>query len=451
MREGLIGRRMMRPGDWLVFARMALRNIGRHWRRSLAATLSIAAGFAAINLFLGYIADAERIFEETYSIRLMYGDVLIHRDDAFRDGMWDDGTHALSPEQQARVERILDDTGMVRDAVRFLNMTGMISNGVSSAAFVGYGYDIAAGARMREPSWVWNTLAGHPLGGVDGAVLGQGLGRLLGCAPEHEPPDITALGGYPAEQRPFHCGTPELQLSVTGASGQMNAINVQVQGIVDAVYREADQRFVAIPLARAQALLDTRGISFYGVALKDPGQREEFVKRVSSLFRRASLPVRAVPWREHPYGEIYIQSMSFLGVFRNFTLAVTLAVVTLSVLSMFTRLIQERRREIGTLRSLGFRPAHVRRLFLLEAAFLALLGDALGALVAFVLARGIGAAGILYKIGILSEKVPLRIALPARNFEISALTLVILAVAAAWIAVRRALRSRIPDCLARHG
>lgn len=435
--------------DILIFIKVAFRNLMRHWRRSLGAILSIASGFAALNLFVGYIADAENVFQETYSKRLMYGDILVHRKDAYQEGIWDDGTRVMEPAVQQKVEEILSKTGKIDSFVRFLNMTGMVSNGSVSTVFVGYGYDVESGKLMREPNWGWNTLAGHPLSQPDTAVIGQGLGRILGCVPENKTPNISIHGGYPPIVNPFHCLSPNLELSVTNLTGQMNAVNVQIEGLLDAVYREADARFIALPLEKAQTLLDTKGISFYSLKLKDLSEKNEIVEQLQNSFKEFGLELKAVPWREHPYGDIYAHSMSFLNVFRNFTLAVTLAIVTLSVLSMFTRLVQERKQEIGTLRSIGFRPKQVFHLFLIEAILIAIMGDIVGLGVTLGATVSLNSAGILYKIGILSEKVPFHITLPLSNIAISALILTLLGCFAAWAAIRKTLKAKIPDCLSK--
>ncbi len=433
------------------FIRIAFRNLSRHWRRSLAAILSIASGFMALNLFEGYIADAENLFDITYSQRLMYGDILIQRKDAFQNGMWDDGTHQISSLELEQLEKILNEFPEITNRVRFLNMNGLITNGQTTSVFAGLGYDIEAGHQMRLPSWEWNTVAGRPLDGrADAAVIGQGLGRILDCVPTQKFKLFQAKGGYTAENRPFRCRESRLQLSVTNLSGQINATTVAVEGIVDAVYSEIDNRFIAIPLAKAQVLVGTDGISYYATRLKDHSQSKAFVGRLNDRLARASLNLNSMHWKDHPYGDIYVRSMIFLNVFRLFTLAVVLVVVTLSVVSTLIRLVQERTREIATLRSLGFKSRQVLILFFLESIFLAALGNFSGAVGTWVLAAIANTANIYYKIGILAEDVPFHIILPLTQFVFSALVLTVLTIGATVVATRRSLRMKITEGLAFH-
>jgi putative ABC transport system permease protein len=436
--------------------KIAFKNVFKHWRKSFAAILLIATGFAAVSLFEGYIVNIERTFKDLYSQRLMYGDFLINRTDAFQNGIWDDGTHLLSTELQKEIETLLKQSDQVDGYARFLNGTGLISNGVTTAAFLGIGYDLEAGERIRGRGWYWNTLAGTPLKTArtpdsnEAMVIGQGLGKSLRCVSRDHAPSITVLGGYPHADRPFDCLTPYLQLSVTSSSGQMNAVGVKVQGIVDAVFSELDSRYIALSLDKMQALLNTKAISFYSVALKHSADEDRFLIELNRQFRERSLPVTVESWRTHVYGQIYRQSLSFLHVFRDFVLAVTLSIVVLSVFSMLARLIEERTREIGTLRCIGFRNQKIRALFLSEAILISILGNVGGALLTVLGAWGVNAIGFLYRVGILSEKIPFQIDLPAKNFVFGAAAMTGLTCLAAYFAISRALRRKIPDCLAHH-
>lgn len=435
----------------LHFVKIAARNLTRHWRRSVAAILSIASGFAALNLFEGYIADAENIFDVTYSQRLMYGDVLIHRDDAFQSGLWDDGSHQMSPVQQRELEALLAEAGRTDIYVRFLNVFGLASNGSTTTTFTGYGYDWESGRKMRQPIWEWNTLAGRPLGAsTDAIALGRGLGRILDCNVTERLAALEPVGGYKAVERPFNCRSNTVQLTVTSDSGQMNATSVQVQGLIDAVYTEFDNRAVVMSLDKAQALLNTDGVSFFSVRVKDHDEVDAFVSELNAKFTARGLPLVATPWKTHAYGDIYVRSMNFLGVFRTFTLLVVLTIVALSVLSTLIRLVQERTREIGTLRSLGFRNSHIMSLFLIEVFLLATLGNAVGALAAILGAGIMNAARLTYKIGILSEEVPFHITLPLAHFLVGAAALTGIAWLTTLLATRRALQMKIPDSLSRH-
>jgi putative ABC transport system permease protein len=429
--------------------RIALRNTRRHWRRSLAAILSITSGFVALNLFEGYIADAENLFDVTYSERQMYGHGFIHHKDAFQNGWWDDGMNRVTKTQQAEVESILESSGLVENKVRFLGISGMATNGKANAVFAGLGYDIEAGERMRQPSWKWNTLAGHPHdGSPDSVIIGKRLGQILDCQADPGFKVMQSKGGYKAEERPFQCLTKTLQLMTTSAAGQINATNLEIVGMIDAIFTELDVRYASMPLAKAQTLAGTDGITFYSVRFKEGLDVESSMARLQAEFEKARLPMIAVQWKDHPFGDIYVRSLAFLHVFRYFTIAVVLAIVALSVVSTLMRLVQERTREIATLKSVGFRKSQILSMFILEGGLLASIGLVIGTLLSLIVAYVFDVVVIYYKIGILSEDVPFHILLPVSNFVLSAILLLALALIGTLIAARRAINLPITEGLA---
>ncbi len=429
--------------------RIAFRNTRRHWRRSLAAILSITSGFVALNLFEGYIADAENLFDVTYSERQMYGHGFVHHRDAFQNGWWDDGLNRVTKKQQVDLESIFEKIGFIENKVRFLGISGMATNGKANAVFAGLGYDIEAGEKMRQPSWRWNTLAGRPHDGrSDAVIIGKRLGQILDCQADPGFKVMQSKGGYKAEERPFQCLTNTLQLMTTSAAGQINATNLEVIGMIDAIFTELDIRYASMPLAKAQTLAGTDGITFYSMRFNDSIDVSEGMTQLQREFDKAALPVIAVQWKDHPFGDIYVRSLAFLYVFRYFTIAVVLAIVGLSVVSTLMRLVQERTREIATLKSVGFSKSHILSLFVLEGSLLAGIGIAIGIVVSLFVAYAFDVIVIYYKIGILSEDVPFHILLPVSNFVLSAVLLLFLALVGTLVATRRAINLPITEGLA---
>lgn len=420
--------------------RFAFRSVKLHWRQSLAALIAIASGFVSLCLFQGYMDDVQSIYETANVGRAMRGHVLIEID----------GEALIDEPAQTRISSILKDDDRVEVAVRFLDLSGQITNGRNSMIFMGYGYDAEEGARMRGPVWSWNTLAGHPLraeDGADAAVLGRGLLTILDC-PLQLPKDfVNGLGGFDPVERPLACPFQTVQMSLMTSKGQMNGIDFRVTGATDMVYKEVDERFVSLPLPAAQALLDTKGVTRFAVLLKDGDDAFAVVDDLNRHFRGDGLPVKAVRWQDHKFGDLYNQTMDLLSIFRNFVVTVILIISCLSVFNTFIRNVSERTREIGTLRSLGFRSRHVLALFLGEAFFLALLGCAIGTAISLGAEVAINAAGITYKPGLFSTPVPFRIAAGPLLIARTAAFLCALVAFTSWFSVRGAIRRKIVENL----
>jgi putative ABC transport system permease protein len=193
-----------------------------------------------------------------------------------------------------------------------------------------------------------------------------------------------------------------------------------------------------MPLGLAQSLVNTEGVSMYTVSLRDRSGASIFARALSDAAHAAGLQIRALPWKEHALGDAWRRTMSLLGVFRTFILAVVIAIVGLSVLSTIAKSIHERRREIATLRSLGAMKTHVVSLLVLEALVMSSAAALLGLLSSAIVARHVNGLELAYDGGILAEPVPLVIALNARGCGFAAALLIAVSVIATLVPARRA-------------
>jgi FtsX-like permease family len=430
-----------------LFLRMAWKNVLLYRRKSLLAVAAVATCYFALNVFEGYIQGAESIFEDSYSRRSMLGDLIIRR-----EGL----TQAISVEeeslipkaQQTVVEELLHKDPAVALLARTLRVTGTYNNGESQAVFTGAGYDVKEGEIMRQPTWGWNALAGHPLRpGVDEVLVGTGLGGLLGCHSASHERFITGQGGYEPKERPFDCPTRKLQVMGVTMHGQANSVDVEISGLMDAMFREVDMRFSYLPLTVVQRLLDTDSISYFTVSLQPGSDVDGFVARMNESLKSKGLELRAAAWKDDPLGEFYRKTMTFLHVFRNFMVLVILGVALFSIFNTFMRNVQDRTREIGVLRTLGFRVEEIRLLFLLETLILALLGTSLGGFTAILVGLVVNRAGILYKIGLLTQPVPFLIHFSAPVLLLTVVLVVGVTLGAVAVPVLRSEKRKITDSL----
>ena len=432
--------------------RIAFRNLRRNWRHSLAALLSLTAGFMAICLFEGYIRDLRFQFEDGFLHRGMYGDLVVERHDAAAQYVDDPWSYNLTEQDQGVIDAFLEqEAAHIAHRVRFLNVTGMVSNGRTSTVFLGIGHDVLEGTALRGPQWAWNTTAGRPLHEVtlpDPVLIGGRLSELLDCELEQGVPVFRPEGGYLAEERPFRCPTETLQLQVTTERYQLNAVDAGVAGVVDAGLRELDDKYIAMPLETAWRLLDTRRVTMYSLALTDPSERDGLAARLEAFAKARGLQLDVMPWQRHPiHGALFRQSIELLSLFRTFVMAVVVVIGVMSVLNTLTKSVAERTREIGTLRSLGFLRRHIVAMFAWEGFLLALAACTVGLVLTLGLSLGLTLAGISYRPGVTTIPIPLRIQVIPLEYLVVAILLCLLSTVAAMIPASRAAASRITDAL----
>lgn len=394
----------------MIFFKIAYRNVTKNWRHSLSALLSLSASFVSLVLFDGYIDDIKQMYDDSFRHRQMLGDVIIEKPMIHeKAGSAEPWKFWITKTEQQQIENFLKKhNSIVSTRVRSLNLQGLISNGRQSAIFLGRGFDIVEGEKVRGPGWSWNTTLGKPLHLADGdakILLGQGLAKKLGCTWDMTKRKPTQNGGYEAVERPFECVRKDLQLSAMTGDAQLNAADVEVVGLMDAGYKDIDDRFITTSLTVAQALMNTDDITYYAVELKNRSEASEFIKLFNSEIKTATPSLAAMPWIEHPVGETFLKTMDMMAIFRNFVVVVILLISTLSVFNTLIKIIKERTKEIGTLRSLGFTAKQVQKIFLIETVLLTILGTGLGLIAAVVLTVALNSIHILYKAGLLSEPV----------------------------------------------
>lgn len=441
------------PTAWRPIARIAWRNVRKHWRHSLGSLLSIVVGFLAIGMFEGYLDDLDDLQANWYVQRSMMGHLIVEEAGAARATRENPFEHAMHDASQQFTDTFLAaHADVVRAHVRVLTLGGLASTGKTGVMFLGWGYDAQGAAAVRGP-WAWNTTAGVPLHEAppNSVIIGNGLAGLLDCS---GPPAAEAIGrdGMPIPaRRGFTCRNTRLQLTGSTEGGQLNVIDPTIVGFFDAGLKELDARFISLPLPLAQRLLDTTAVTFYSVALKDERRAAAFRDEFNAAARTAGATVVATEWRDHRFAELYRRTTQVLGIYRTFVVLVVVTIAGMSVFSTMLKAVNERIREIGTLRSIGYRRPHIVRLFTLEAAMLSLVACGVGLVALVVVTTLINGAGITYSGGISATPIPLTVSLRTTAVVFGTLFLSGIAVFAAWFPARRAARLAIPDALGHAG
>jgi putative ABC transport system permease protein len=433
-----------------IFLKMAVRNVFKNWRHSFAAILSISTGFIAMGLSEGYLTDLRRQYEKNFTQRVMMGHLIIEKKGADEFGQEDSWKYTMGqPEQQFVEEYLKARPHLVESRVRHLGVSGMINNGRSNAVFAGFAADVEEGAHMRGTDWAWNAVAGIPLqmAGERSVLIGRGLGYTLDCSTPVKMEHVRPGGGYFPGKRPFECARKKIQLSATTESAQLNAVDVEIAGITDAGLKETNARWIVMPLPLAQQLFDTDKITMFTVLLKDRSEIRNFVTDIVKEAASKGIEIEAMPWEDHHLGELFRRSMQILGMFRNFITAVVVTIAGMSVLNTLLKVVSERTREIGTLRSLGFLRKHIITLFALEGAFLSLFASVVGLILTLGIATAVNFAGVMYKGGVASEPIPLRMQYLPGVYLTSAIFLCVISLFAAVIPARNAAKQSIPDSL----
>ncbi len=198
---------------------------------------------------------------------------------------------------------------------------------------------------------------------------------------------------------------------------------VTVRGILES--GEASDNYLFVNLALAQRALDRPGEV-------DHGMLSLVTSGLDADALAADLEQRFVGVAAHPVRKIAESEGDILGTIEGLMALVALTILvitTVCVNATLTASIMERSREIGLLKALGARNRSIVARFLAETAVLAVIGIAIGLVLGFLLAQGLGQAMFGSSIGFRAVVLPMALAIG-----------LVSALAAAVLPIRRAVR-----------
>ena len=354
----------------MILARLALRNLLRQRRRTALTLLVVVAGFLALSLAGGFMAQTFQGLSDG-AIRGGLGHLQILPPGAL-DGDEAQSLEKALPNGEALATTLRQDPA-VAEVLPRIQFMGLLSNGPRSVAFLGTAVD-----PVLEPRHMATAEALK-----DGAKAPGGAGsRWLAAAPAARE---VLLGVGLARAMGATVGS-SLTLMSTTRDGALNAVDVEVVGLQDLGLRELNDRFLTVGLGTAAQLLDAGPArSRLSVVLKRPGTVEAEQARLQAL-----LPGTTVkPWFE--LASFYRQvKLLYFAIF-GFMGLVLFLVVLLATANTLLMSVLERVREFGVLRAMGLQPRQLLVLLQWEGAFLGLLGSALGLAATLVLRAGLNA------------------------------------------------------------
>lgn len=347
---------------------MALRNLGRHGRRTVLSLLVIAAGTAALVLTLGYIRHSFDGLRDA----LVFGG-LGHLA-VMPKGMDEASSAAQAPmiDDWAPLAESVERLPGVAASAPALRFSGLLSADDRTAAFIADALDpvrqraLGFEPRILEGRWLSDAA---PAEAADEVVLGAALARTLGV---HVADTVTLMG-------------------LTG-DGMVNALDVNVVGTTTTGVTELDARLVRVHVVTGQRLTQSSAVSSLTIVLNDASNELVTRDAVVDLLRGREPELVVLGWRERApfFGQVrslYRGMFAFLGTI--------IAVVScLAITNSMLMSVLERTRELGVLRAIGTSRIQMTFLLVAEAAWLGLFGVLLGA------GGAMGTAAILQRVGI---------------------------------------------------
>lgn len=334
-----------------TLARIALRGIQRNLRRSLVTLATVAVGVFVVLVIQGFLNGLHQGLIDSIT-RSRTGDLQVH---AAGYGAAADSL-PLKPSLDDADPRLLGlgADPRVRALSPRLGFAGMLSNGESSSMALALAVEPEAEAAVC-PRLAENVAEGRYLRETPGAAAEALLASPLARALKVRPGD-------------------SLTLLANTRYGALNALDLQVVGLLTDRLPLGNNKLLVLPLRQARSFLQMPGKSSeLALRLAEPGRAA-----AAAAALQASLgPAYEVqPWEA--LAKVFKDIMNIQKAVFWVVKAVLLVIVVSSILNTMLMSVYERVREIGTMMAIGMVRARILGLFVLETLALGALGGLLG-------------------------------------------------------------------------
>jgi len=345
-----------------LFWKMALLNLRRNRRRSLATGSAIAAGFLGLSILGSYIYGLQMGMQANMVYLNLQGHIQIHKKDSFARFSITPKKYLLTPELDAQIDEALKPLARDIDFQgKFLTGSGLVISGTHSQPFLATGFDRETLRLAHDSPFV------HQWGRM--ILSQQGVSGDFGTAPDalSLTPRLAEILALPEGQAGI--GQP-LQLATTTFERDLNAAGAVLGGYHSTGIELAEDTSVRMSLPLLQNLLATDGYQWRSLFLHQGVDVHAFQKTLAARFAAMGLPLETWRFDQEGLGDFYLGSINFLVVMGFFFVVLICTMVALSIVNSLTLGILERTKELGTLKALGFSRAQIVGLFVREAVWL---------------------------------------------------------------------------------
>ncbi len=457
---------------------LAVRNLLRNRRRSLATLLAMAIGSTSVLLFGGYSTNINQTMHTEYVQN--GGHLQIQHRDFFLYGSGNPTSYGIA--DYTKILAAIQNDEVLRNMVlvatptlQFGGIAGNYAAGVSRT-ITGNGFVAEDVNRMRR----WNDFglrSGSPVFALEGApadaaIVGTGVARVLQLCdalkiarcpkPEKEkkvegpaaPDDIAQLSllETPAASGPAQGSSRRIEVLAGNSRGAPNVASLEVIRAEEQGFKEFDEVYVMMHLAKTQQLIYGKSepkVTSIVIQLKHSEQIPAALVRLAPILEKFSVsqPLAVLDFRTlNPF---YVQTIQLFDTIFGFIFALIGAIVLFTVSNTMNTAVVERTVEIGTLRAIGLRRSGIRQLFVTEGMLLGMGGAVLGVVVALVFSGIANQMGLTWSPPGGVDPLPLTLTVWGETRMILGTTfgLICIAVLSAWWPAHRAAKLDVVEAL----
>lgn len=332
----------------MFYFRIGFRNIIKNYKRSLITMVSIIIGMTACLLTQGFFNwNMSQLTEAT--IHSGTGHYQLYARGFSQFGSDDPYQYLIKDVTPivAELER-LPEIEMVTTRMSF---SGILSSGAKSTVIIG-----EAGNPEKETR------------------INNNLGIVRGTNLSSEKPDGLMVGTGVAEKLSAKLGDTLTLLGNT-KDGGLNAVDLDVVGLTQKGYSDLDNMSAATSLDVIQDLLNLdNSVQRLVILLKDTGDTKRILPEIIAISEKYNLEY--LDWEN--LAEFYQSLKLMYDVVFYIVIVIVLAIIIFTISNTVNMSLNDRVREIGTMRALGTRRFQVALVFIVESFLNGIIGGLLG-------------------------------------------------------------------------
>jgi len=330
------------------FAKLILLNVVRDWRKNMIACVAIVIGTISLILFGGYIAQ---IYEgiRLGSIYSQLGHYQIFSTVQAKESY---AKSLLDADTTKRIDEALKGLDEVRLVSQRIEAQGLVSFGNKSVGVLIYGVEADKDAEISNAVKVvqgTGLFARKQAGALVGRELLGELGAKLG--------DV-------------------LTILVTTSEGAINAVDVEVTGVMDTGAKELNKRFIKINLPLMQETLLSDAVTNLVVLLDEDRTTPLTDSRVRAAAASAGGGVQVKSWFE--MSDQYHQIVTMFDNIFGFVTLLVVIIIFAAIFNTMTMAVMERVSELSTIRALGASRGNLLVMVMSEGLVVGILAVVLG-------------------------------------------------------------------------
>ncbi len=356
--------------EWQI----AYRNIFRNFRRSMALCMAMAFTVCGLTMLGGYIVRTEDLLRVIAVYFTQNGHISIYKKEGSKKFNLSPKKFQLTAKELQELNYILsapDIAFNIKYSGELLNGFGVLSKDHRSFPFlaVGVGRGLNEKIAKEEKVQKWMDELGF-----SGLSLGFSQNKNVGNDNSHisVTKTLAELIGleFPLQNNSFE--KREVQLGGRNVFGDLNAVNASVEHIHTTGISLQEDTSILVPIELLRELMSFEGARNISIFLKDDQLLQKNLDWLNQYFLSKSLHFEALPFYHEDIGEFYIGSMGFMSVLTFFFVVMIYAAGLLSLINTLSMNIIERTKEIGTLRSIGYKKEIIAKIFMKETLIIAL-------------------------------------------------------------------------------